>query len=46
MTTKAKGMGMSLAICKRVVEAHRGWVHVESEVGRGTNVTLSLPRRM
>jgi PAS domain S-box-containing protein len=46
VTTKAKGMGMSLAICKRVVEAHGGWVHVESEVGRGTKVTLSLPRRM
>ena len=43
VTTKAKGMGMSLAICKRVVEAHGGWVHVESEVGRGTKVTLSLP---
>ncbi len=46
VTTKAKGMGMSLAICKRVVEAHGGWVHVESEVGRGTKVTLSLPLRM
>jgi PAS domain S-box-containing protein len=46
VTTKAKGMGMSLAICKRVVEAHGGWVHVESEVGRGTKVTVSLPLKL
>lgn len=46
VTTKAKGMGMSLAICKRVVEAHDGWVNVTSEVGQGTKVTISLPLRM
>jgi PAS domain S-box-containing protein len=43
VTTKAKGMGMSLAICKRVVEAHDGKVAVESTVGKGTTVTITLP---
>jgi PAS domain S-box-containing protein len=43
VTTKAKGMGMSLAICKRVVEAHGGKIVVESQVGVGTTVTVTLP---
>ena len=43
VTTKAKGMGMSLAICKRVVEAHGGKVSVESHVGLGTKIKISLP---
>jgi PAS domain S-box-containing protein len=42
-TTKAKGMGMSLAICKRVVEAHGGKIAVKSKVGEGTTVTVTLP---
>lgn len=46
VTTKAKGMGMSLAICKRVVEAHGGWVNVASDVGLGTKVTISLPLKL
>ncbi|HTY74263.1 MAG TPA: ATP-binding protein [Candidatus Nanoarchaeia archaeon] len=43
VTTKAKGMGMSLAICKRVVEAHGGKIAVESAVGKGATFTISLP---
>ena len=43
VTTKAKGMGMSLAICKRVVEAHGGKIAIESKVGAGTTVKVSLP---
>ena len=43
VTTKAKGMGMSLAICKRVVEAHGGTIAVESKVGEGTTVNVILP---
>ncbi|MCW3999037.1 MAG: PAS domain S-box protein [Candidatus Bathyarchaeota archaeon] len=44
-TTKAKGMGMSLAICKRVVEAHGGAITVESTLGKGTTVVVSLPHK-
>ena len=43
VTTKAKGMGMSLAICKRIVDAHGGRVAVESTVGKGTIFTVTLP---
>ncbi len=43
MTTKAKGMGMSLAICKRIMEAHSGKISVESTIGKGTTFTLILP---
>jgi signal transduction histidine kinase len=42
-TTKAKGMGLGLAICKRVVEAHGGKISVESVVGKGTIFTIIIP---
>ncbi|MCW4011095.1 MAG: ATP-binding protein [Candidatus Bathyarchaeota archaeon] len=42
-TTKAKGMGFGLAICKRIVEAHEGKIWVESVVGQGTKVMVQLP---
>ena len=42
-TTKAQGMGFGLAICKRMVEAHRGKISVKSTVGRGTTFTITLP---
>ncbi|HVP16211.1 MAG TPA: PAS domain S-box protein, partial [candidate division Zixibacteria bacterium] len=42
-TTKAKGMGFGLPICKRVVEAHGGKISVESTVGKGTTFTITVP---
>jgi len=44
-TTKAKGLGLGLAICKRIVDAHGGSVSVKSEVGKGTTFTMQLPLR-
>jgi PAS domain S-box-containing protein len=42
-TTKAKGMGFGLPICKRIVEAHGGSIVVESRPGKGTTFTITIP---
>lgn len=42
-TTKAKGMGFGLAICKRIVESHCGEITVKSIVGQGTTFTVYIP---
>ena len=46
VTSKAKGMGMSLAISKRIVEAHGGKISVVSSAGKGTTFTISLPIKL
>jgi two-component system sensor histidine kinase PilS (NtrC family) len=38
-----QGSGLGLAIVHRIVQDHRGEVVIESEVGRGTEVTVRLP---
>lgn len=41
-TTKAKGMGLGLSICKRIIEAHGGKINVKSKVGEGTTFTIAV----
>ena len=43
-TTKPKGIGLGLTICKRLVEAHRGNIVVASKVNAGTEVTIEIPQ--
>jgi len=40
------GAGLGLAICRSIVEAHGGRIEIESEPGRGTEVTLTFPRAL
>ena len=35
--------GLGLAICKSILDAERGTIHVESELGRGTVFTIRIP---
>ncbi len=42
-TTKERGTGLGLSTVKKIVEAHKGYIQVESELGKGTIVQISLP---
>ena len=45
-TTKEGGSGLGLPTTKRIIEAHGARIHVQSEVGRGTQFTLEFPMPM
>ncbi len=42
-TTKKNGVGLGLAICDQIVNLHNGNMKIESKVGKGTTVTITLP---
>ncbi|KWW21365.1 hypothetical protein AS888_17425 [Peribacillus simplex] len=42
-TTKEKGTGLGLMICRRIIELHQGTIEFKSDVGTGTEVTIILP---
>jgi signal transduction histidine kinase len=46
-TTKeeGKGTGLGLAICRRIVEQHNGRLEIDSRVGEGTTIRVTLPVR-
>lgn len=41
-STFGAGTGLGLAVSHRIITAHNGLLHVESEVGRGTTIRLRL----
>ncbi len=43
LSGKSKGLGLGLAIARRVADRHGGTVRISSEVGEGTEVAISLP---
>ena len=45
ITTKAKGIGLGLALVKRIVERHGGSDRATSRAGRGARFVVRLPRR-
>jgi signal transduction histidine kinase len=42
-TTKSGGLGIGLFQSKKIMEAHRGSIAVESENGKGTTIRLTFP---
>jgi signal transduction histidine kinase len=44
-STKDAGTGLGLPIAKKIVEDHGGAIRVESEVQKGTTITITLPRK-
>jgi len=42
--TAVQGVGLGMSIVRNIVLAHRGDIQIESQLGRGTRVMVSLPR--
>lgn len=42
-TAQSGSVGLGLAIVKELVDKHKGSIHIESELGQGTTVTVTLP---
>jgi signal transduction histidine kinase len=39
---KTGGFGLGLSICKAIIDAHHGRIHIDSKPGKGTRVTITL----
>ena len=44
-STRIKGTGLGLVICKSVIENHQGTIEIISSLGEGTEVRVRLPRK-
>ncbi|WP_025692997.1 ATP-binding protein [Paenibacillus zanthoxyli] len=42
-SNKETGTGLGLMISQRIIQAHKGMMEIESQVGQGTSVTIVLP---
>ncbi|MBI5116612.1 GAF domain-containing protein [Candidatus Poribacteria bacterium] len=43
MTTKIRGTGLGLPICRKIIEAHKGSMRIRSKLDEGTTVEITLP---
>ncbi len=43
LTSKPKGTGLGLSICRQIIERHQGRIWVESELGKGSSFSFSIP---
>ncbi|HEY6408685.1 MAG TPA: ATP-binding protein, partial [Ktedonobacteraceae bacterium] len=46
LTREVNGLGLGLAICKRIVELHKGVIWAESELGKGSAFHVWLPLKL
>jgi signal transduction histidine kinase len=44
-STRSGGSGLGLPTTRKIVEAHRGFIQVQSELGKGSQFTIRLPFR-
>jgi PAS domain S-box-containing protein len=44
-TTKARGTGLGLTVCRQIITLHKGTMDIKSRKGKGTVVDLSVPLR-
>ncbi len=43
-TSRDKGTGLGLALCRKIVDNHGGTIEVDSEIGEGTEFVLTFPK--
>jgi signal transduction histidine kinase len=45
-TKKSSGTGLGMSIAKKIVDSHRGMIHIHSRPGEGTEVNIELPHNV
>ena len=44
-TTKTSGMGLGLAMSKKIIETYKGTIYFESQIRKGTEFTVKIPKK-